>query len=698
MTGPELEHRLASLRDALSGQVLAGSDGRRYPLGERVGEGGQGWIFRATWNGSVDVVVKVLRPDAVTRDALARFQREAAVLRTMSQQPAPNPHVVRYYDHASATLTVPGTADTWTFPFTVLEYVEGETLAAALARERGDGLGLERTRRILRHIVLALRDVHAQNIVHRDLKPSNVLIDTMHGQGAREIAKVTDFGLAKVFGDSLHRTVALAGATVGYAPPEQFERGNPRVGKPTDVFSLGAILFEMLTGEPCFPVSDPLMVLHILLQGDRPTFAKTRDRLPSELRARPDVVAALDGVLSRALASSPDARYATVTLFHDAVEDALSRLGPAAGLRMSDRPPAVGASGPGDRAVFSGPASQVSGDGATLSADAASLSAPSFSAPSFSADAGRGRNSVELPGAPPPSVPPMHWQMRAAPAWRKPLRAITLSQDGSNAVGIGADGLAYWSGLAWTRLELPRFVAPATVEALAWFGSHVVVAGASSTVHLRAPDGTYTPFTFGLPGLVFHGAYADSTGILLAGEQLTHGGAVGVIAAMNLQQASVLALAWARVPEAGPLRAVSRIHGRTFACGDRGVVTVLKDGVSLAAEVCPQPLLALAPAGDGGAIAVGAGGFVFHVLPTLEARLEAVQTTRALTAVTQSSDGGLWAGGEDRRILRRGAGGWVRAGVTVGVAGATVRALSAGSGRVTAFCDDGSVLEGYLRG
>ncbi len=677
----EMDTRLSSLRDALPGQTLQGSDGRRYPLGERLGEGGQGWIFRATWNGSVDVVAKVLRPDVMSKDALVRFHREATVLRTMSQQSAPNPHVVRYYDHATATLTVPGTEDTWTFPFTVLEYVEGETLAATLAREDGAGLGVERTRHILRHMVLALRDVHAQNIIHRDLKPSNVLIENLHG---REIAKVTDFGLAKVFDDTLHRTAALAGATVGYAPPEQFERGNTRVGKATDVFSLSAIVFEMLTGTHCFPFSDPLQVLHSLLQGHRPTFAKTRERLPPELRSRGDVVDLLDTILSRALASSPDARYPTVSLYYDAMEDALGMLGTGATPRVSERPAVVQA-----RVGVSVPP-PVSGDGATQLADSRHLPGSMSSPPT------RSGLGAEVSPASVPS--PLVWQLATPPAWPRPLRTVALSTDGRSAVGVGPDALGVWTASGWVRLDLPRFVAPATVEALAWFGAHLVVGGASSTVHLRLPDGTYAPITFALPGLFFHGAYADARGVLLAGEQLTHAGPVGIIATMNLQQGGLLALGWAMTRLAAPLRAITRVGDAIMACGDYGTIALLRDGRVATVQVCPQPLFAIAPSGDGGAIAVGGGGFVFQVAPTLETRLDAVQTTRALTAVTRGLDGALYCGGEDRRVLRREASGWVRAGATVGAPGAFVRALLAGSGGVTAFCDDGSVLQGHEPG
>src|SRR5271169_2380964 len=103
------EARLLALRDSLPGRVLPGSGGNRYPIGERLGEGGQGWVFRANWNepGGHPVVVKILRPDVASRDTLDRFAREALVLQLLSQTAMPNPHIVRFFDHAYAQLSMP---------------------------------------------------------------------------------------------------------------------------------------------------------------------------------------------------------------------------------------------------------------------------------------------------------------------------------------------------------------------------------------------------------------------------------------------------------------------------------------------------------------------------------------------------------------------------------------------------------------
>src|SRR6476646_7727073 len=259
--------RLTSLRDSFVGRVLRGSGGVHYHLGEVIGEGGQGWVFKANWDEPTGlvVIVKVLRPDAVHGEALRRFQREAEVLRLLTQQSRPNPHIVRFFDHAVAHVISPLGGERIVLPFTVLEFVNGPTLEHVLKSSRGRGLPVERVRRLIRQIVLALDMVHAQKVVHRDLKPSNILLANEAGT---EIAKVTDFGLVKLVDVNLQRTTTLAGASLGYAPPEQYEQGNQRVTPRTDVFSLAAITYEMLSGRLAFPYKDgenPLLIVTRIL-------------------------------------------------------------------------------------------------------------------------------------------------------------------------------------------------------------------------------------------------------------------------------------------------------------------------------------------------------------------------------------------------------------------------------------------------
>src|SRR4051812_30992856 len=280
--------RVALLRDHLVGYVLHGTDGIRFHLRQLIGEGGQGWIYKGNYDepDGLPIVVKVLRPDAVTDETLRRFQREAAVLRQLGAQANPNPNLVRFYDHGVVQLSPPNSSplDKVALPFTVLEYVHGTTPAQLALDQHQAGLPAGRTRRLLRQVAFALTSVHAQNIVHRDLKPSNILVTVDHGT---EVVKVTDFGLAKLVDFNAQKTTMLAGASLGYAPPEQYEKGNERVTPRTDVFSFAAILFECLTGTPAFAYrsgESPMRIIQEMIAGPRPSLAARASTLPSELR------------------------------------------------------------------------------------------------------------------------------------------------------------------------------------------------------------------------------------------------------------------------------------------------------------------------------------------------------------------------------------------------------------------------------
>lgn len=307
------------IRDGLIGRALVGSQGISYQLGNCLAEGGQGWIFEASWDDGdgIPVIVKVLKPDVLTEDAWRRFQREATVLRKLAQEATPCPYVVRYFDHFQATvdLSRPQTENApesrvgrVTLPFTVLEFVEGPTLDDVLEERRRQtpnavALPLRRARRLLKHVSRALDYVHAHGIIHRDLKPSNILIASPRGG---EIAKVTDFGLARDV-SNLEQTTQVAGASVGYAPPEQYEKGNARVTVRTDVFALAAIAYECLTGRRAFPLppgQNPIVVLAKVLRGERPKLAEAEDISP-ELRNEPEAIAAIHAALSQALDADP---------------------------------------------------------------------------------------------------------------------------------------------------------------------------------------------------------------------------------------------------------------------------------------------------------------------------------------------------------------------------------------------------------
>jgi hypothetical protein len=130
------------------------------------------------------------------------------------------------------------------------------------------------------------------------------------------------------------------------------------------------------------------------------------------------------------------------------------------------------------------------------------------------------------------------------------------------------------------------------------------------------------------------------------------------------------------------------------ACGDRGALARLEAGaVAPMGTVCRGHLMAIEALADGGAVTVGAGGHALYVSPRLDAQLEAVQTTRDLSALTVGADGAVWAGAAQARLLRREGGSWVRMSGDLGITPRIV-AIWAGDPLVRAVCDDGAVLEG----
>jgi serine/threonine-protein kinase len=665
-----VDPRLVALRDAIPGQVLRGSDGLQVYVREVIGEGGQGWVFRANWDdpdGYV-VIVKVLRPDAATPEALVRFAREAQVLRMLGQNARPNPHIVRFFDHATARFSVPGGAGPVELPFTVLEHVHGPTLEDVLTRTRGAPLALERVRRIGRQVVLALEDVHAQKVVHRDLKPSNVLLAT---EGGVEIAKVTDFGLVKLAEVSLGRTTALAGASLGYAPPEQFERGNRRVSARTDVFSFATMLYEMLTGTRAFPYGErenPLVIVTRLLNGPRPALATTKGSLPPELAARPDLVTQLDGHFARATSAEPDERPASITEFWAAVDPLLR----TAAERSSMQPRST--SGVVEAVSRQPRLEKTTNESRSPIAEAALANPVAWS-----------------------------WGVKAASLHPGAVRFAAFEPGGEAAIAIGARGFIRWQGPSWTHLSMLMEIEEQAVQGLAWLGSNeLLVYGSRGMVVRVTPGAPLERWPVPDEEVTFLGGHVDAQGtVTLVGERhaprATRGGApsttMGVMAQFVRGKLSVLANA----PMCSRLRGVTRLRsGVLLGCGEWGAIVRFELGVAESVtSACTGHLYAIAALEDGGAVAVGAGAHAIAISPTLRAQLEGVQTTRDLYALAVDANGAAWTGSAQARLLRRTQGGWVRMSGELGLQSSVV-ALTTTPRSVRAICDDGAVIEGTI--
>jgi len=717
-----LDPRLVPLRDSLAGRVLKGSGDISYHLRECIGEGGQGWVFRANWDdpsGHV-VIVKVLRPDIVATEALRRFQREAEVLRMLSTQGRPNPYIVRFYDHAVAQVPSPYGAEPLTLAFTVLEYVDGTTLEKVLADQKGRGLPAERTRRLVRQMSQALDVVHAQKVVHRDLKPSNILLATEAGT---EIAKVTDFGLVKLVEMNLQRTAALAGASLGYAPPEQYEQGNQRVSPRTDVFSLAAVVFEMLSGKPAFPFNDgenPLLIVTRILNGPRPSLMRVRNSLAPELESSTPLVEALDRELTRALAADPNARHESVMELWKALEPSLK----AASEERLPAPPRSKVSGfdttarvqsdPKVQAATPIPNARAGGSSVPVRGPGAAIAMPAVSREPNPA-------AVLLRPTPMPPAPDRVSEAQAASpaAWTwtvlttalapQSLRGVVFHPTGDAAVAISSTGLMRWERGAWTLVSLPAHVPRAAVRGVRWLpDGSVLLFGDGGLVARVAQNGVANVWRVPDSEITFHGAYADASGgTTLVGERPYRGAAArtvpgttaGVVAQFSGDRVTLVSDAI----NSTRLRGVTRLtSGTLVACGDWGALERIELGiVEHVGSICGGHLAAIAPLPSGGAVTVGVGGHALSLNGRLEAQLEAVQTTRDLLSLATTEDGQAWAGSAQARLMRRSmpatqtSSAWVRMSGDIGVSSSMI-AVWAAARSVRAIGDDGAVVEGRI--
>jgi serine/threonine protein kinase len=274
------------------GTVVAGS----YEIVRLLGQGGMGAVWEAKHLRLPDkrVVVKVLlfgTTDAVT---LARFRREAEIASRLG-----HPNIVQVLDFN----TLPDGA-----PFIVLELLQGESLAARLARVRPT---FTETLAIVTQIGSALAAAHREGVVHRDLKPDNVFLCPTPLDGEiRDVAKILDFGISKLHGAKtvLTQDAALIG-TPQYMAPEQATGRNDEIDARTDIFAFGAIVFEMLAGRPPFLGDTLAAVIHAVVYAPTPPLRELAPETP------PAVAAAVE----RALAKERDARFPDVGSFVKAV-------------------------------------------------------------------------------------------------------------------------------------------------------------------------------------------------------------------------------------------------------------------------------------------------------------------------------------------------------------------------------------------
>lgn len=265
-------------RELAVGDVLEG----KYRILGTLGAGGMGTVYAARRLALGDVVaLKTLLPGIDGVEARRRFLREAQAAASIR-----HPNVVQVFDFGNGT----GPAAT---PYLVMELVEGPTLAEEL-RAHGP-LDVERALRLFGEVCAAVEAGHRRGIVHRDLKPGNVMI--AQPGDVRETVKVLDFGIARL--ESTDNPITQDGAVLGtfqYLAPEQL-RSEP--ADPTsDVWALGVILYEILTGKLPFHGTNPAATLFAIAKAEHATARSLRPEVPREI----------DEAIERALSSEPSRR------------------------------------------------------------------------------------------------------------------------------------------------------------------------------------------------------------------------------------------------------------------------------------------------------------------------------------------------------------------------------------------------------
>lgn len=278
-----------------------------YQITSQIGKGGMATVYKA-YQPSMDryVALKVVAGQFVDDPTfMDRFRQEARVIARLE-----HPHILPVYDFGESDGT----------PYMVMRFLEAGTLTERLDAGR---LSLEEIDHIFSQLTDALGYAHEKGVIHRDIKPSNAMLDN------RGDVFLTDFGIAKIIEGSagLTATGAITG-TPSYMSPEQAQ--GKKVDQRSDIYSLGIMLFEMLTGRVPFEAETPMAVL----------FRQIQDPPPPLSTVRPDLPYTLEMVLLKALTKDPDHRYPSMSAFRRAWKDALAEAA-ASAPASAVQPPSV---------------------------------------------------------------------------------------------------------------------------------------------------------------------------------------------------------------------------------------------------------------------------------------------------------------------------------------------------------------------
>jgi tRNA A-37 threonylcarbamoyl transferase component Bud32 len=285
-------------------QKLEGMTLGKYQLREQLGHGGMASVYRA-YHPQLDrfVAVKTLRGELVDDpEFLARFQREAKIVASLR--------------HANIVQVFDADAQDGIY-YMVMELLEGDTLKARLSdyRARGETMPLGEVVRVMLDVLDGLAYAHSEGMIHRDIKPANIML-TKRGQ-----AVITDFGIAQIIGATRYTMSGALMGTLNYMAPEQGMQNQSDAR--SDLYSLGIVLYEMLTGKPPFDADTPLAIL----------MKHVNEPLPLPGLTEAQVPAAFEKVLLKVLSKNPDDRYQTAEEMAQAIRTASEE----AGVQLPDR-------------------------------------------------------------------------------------------------------------------------------------------------------------------------------------------------------------------------------------------------------------------------------------------------------------------------------------------------------------------------
>ncbi len=262
----------------------------RYQIEDMLGQGGMSAVYRATDPNLRRVVaVKIIHPFlSDNSDFVRRFEAEAAAVARLRHN-----NIIQVYDfnHDGSSYYI------------IFEFIPGETLQDWLERLEKDNrkIPVADAIRIAASVADALDYAHQQELVHRDVKPGNVMINI------RGEAILMDFGIAKIVGGALHTATGAVIGTARYMSPEQIK--GERIDARTDIYSLGVMLFEMLSGQAPFEADSAMTIM----------MKHVQDPVPDVIELRPEIPPSLAEIIYRALAKNPRHRYATAAEMADAL-------------------------------------------------------------------------------------------------------------------------------------------------------------------------------------------------------------------------------------------------------------------------------------------------------------------------------------------------------------------------------------------